>query len=96
MRWKDRLELLGEYGTLGFVITRGGSMSEVKYPQKEQNTDEFLDVPLEQVWRNVRLACELFDMARDIKTLELKRRYPDASDSWIQTEVLRLIEKGCQ
>ena len=71
-------------------------MSEVKYPQKKPNSGECFDIPREQVWRNVRLACELFDMARDIKTLELRRRYPDASDSWIQTEVLRLIEKGCQ
>jgi hypothetical protein len=57
---------------------------------------ELSGVSREQVWRKVRIACELFDMARDIKLLELKRRHPEASDAWLQSEVLRLIEMGCQ
>jgi hypothetical protein len=72
------------------------AVAKSEIPPKMPNSTDVSGICREQVWRNVRLACELFDMARDIKTLELKRRYPDASDTWIQSEVLRLIEKGCQ
>lgn len=50
----------------------------------------------EQIWQNVSAVCELFDMARDIKMLELRRRHPLASEEWILSEALRLIELGCR
>ncbi len=36
--------------------------------------------PKERVWQNISAVCDLFDMARDIKILELGRRYPEAHD----------------
>jgi hypothetical protein len=44
--------------------------------------------------RRVEITCELFEMAFEIKSLELRRRNPDASDDWIRDEALRLIEVG--
>lgn len=44
--------------------------------------------------RRVEIMCELFEMAYEIKSLELKRRNPDASDAWVRSETLRLIEAG--
>jgi len=35
-------------------------------------------------------------MARDIKMLELRRRHPLASEEWILSEALSLIELGCR
>jgi len=51
--------------------------------------------PKERVWQNVQMVCGLFDMARSIKTLQLRRQHPDASQEWIDQEVLALIERGC-
>ncbi len=50
----------------------------------------------ERIWQNMSAVCELFDMARDIKMLELRRRYPIASEEWILSEALHLIERGCR
>jgi hypothetical protein len=41
------------------------------------------------------MVCGLFDMARSIKTLQLRRQFPDASWEWIDREALALIERGC-
>jgi hypothetical protein len=51
--------------------------------------------PKERVWQNIQMVCGLFDMARSIKTLQLRRQHPDASQEWIDQEVLALIERGC-
>ena len=32
----------------------------------------------ERVWQNIQMVCGLFDMARSIKTLQLRRQHPDA------------------
>lgn len=50
----------------------------------------------ERVWSSVLAVCSLFDMARDMKILQLRRQYPDAPDTWVINEALRLIEQGCQ
>lgn len=46
--------------------------------------------------RRVEIACGLFETPFEIKTLELRRRNPEASDEWIRDEALRLIEVGCR
>lgn len=46
------------------------------------------------VIRRVEIMCELFDLAYEMKSLELQRRNPDATDDWIRSETLRLIEAG--
>ena len=46
--------------------------------------------------RRVEIACGLFETAFEIKTLELRRRNPEATDAWIRDEALRLIEVGCR
>lgn len=46
--------------------------------------------------RRVEMACGLFETAFEIKTLELRRRNPEATDAWIRDEALRLIEVGCR
>jgi len=51
--------------------------------------------PKERVWQNIRMVCGLFDMARSIKSLQLRRQFPDASWEWIDQEALALIERGC-
>jgi hypothetical protein len=50
----------------------------------------------EAMIRRVEIACELFETAFEIKSLELRRRNPDATDAWIRGETLRLIEAGCK
>ena len=50
----------------------------------------------EAIIRRVEIACELFETAFEIKSLELRRRNPDATDEWIRSETLRLIEAGCK
>ena len=44
----------------------------------------------------VEITCGLFETAFEIKTLELRRRNPEASDEWIRDVALRLIEVGCR
>jgi hypothetical protein len=62
-----------------------------------QSLSRVADLPAkEQIWQNVSAVCELFDMARDIKMLELRRRHPLASEEWILSEALSLIELGCR
>jgi hypothetical protein len=39
----------------------------------------------------VRVMCDLFNLAFEMKSLELERRYPEASKDWIKQETLRLI-----
>ena len=51
--------------------------------------------PKERVWQNIHMLCGLFDMARSIKTLQLRRLHPEASQEWIDHEALALIERGC-
>ena len=50
----------------------------------------------EAIIRRVEIACELFETAFEIKSLELRRRNTDATDEWIRAEILRLIEAGCK
>jgi hypothetical protein len=50
----------------------------------------------EAMIRRVEIACELFETAFEIKSLELRRRNPHATDDWIRGETLRLIEAGCK
>lgn len=42
----------------------------------------------------VRIVCDLFNLAFEMKSLELERRFPQATPEWIKTETLRLIEVG--
>ena len=42
----------------------------------------------------VRIVCDLFNLAFEMKSLELERRFPQAMPEWIKTETLRLIEVG--
>jgi hypothetical protein len=44
--------------------------------------------------KRVEIMCGLFDLAYELKSLELKRRNPLASQEWIREETLRLIEAG--
>jgi len=44
--------------------------------------------------RRVEITCELFELAFEIKYLELKRQNPKASYAWLRLETLRLIELG--
>lgn len=46
------------------------------------------------VIRRVRIMCDLFNMAFEIKSLALERKFPEASPEWIKQETLRLIESG--
>jgi hypothetical protein len=46
------------------------------------------------ILRRVRMTCDLFNLAFEMKSLELERRFPDASEAWIKQETLRLIEAG--
>lgn len=48
----------------------------------------------EAMMRRLEITCQLFEMAYEIKFLELQRRNPDASEEWIRAETLRLIEAG--
>jgi hypothetical protein len=50
----------------------------------------------EAMIRRVEIACELFETAFEIKSLELRRRNPNATVEWIRAETLRLIEAGCK
>jgi hypothetical protein len=50
----------------------------------------------EAIIRRVEIACELFETAFEIKSLELRRRNTDATDEWIRAETLRLIEARCK
>ncbi len=63
----------------------------------EQFTEQSEDsLSKERIWQNVSAVCDLFDMARDIKILELRRRFPLATNEWIISEALSLIERGSQ
>lgn len=42
----------------------------------------------------VEIMCGLFELAYELKSLELKRRNPDVPDDWIKSETLKLIEAG--
>jgi hypothetical protein len=44
--------------------------------------------------RRFAIMCGLFETAYEIKSLELQRRHPEASEAWIHAETLRLIEAG--
>ena len=44
--------------------------------------------------QRVRLMCDLFNLAFEMKSLELERQHRDASPEWIKQETLRLIESG--
>ncbi len=57
-----------------------------------QGAAECLSDP--RIIRRVETVCELFEMAYEIKSLELKRRHPYSTEQWIHTETLRLIEAG--
>ncbi len=57
---------------------------------------DFEQPELERIWASIQAVCGLFDMARDIKILQLKRQYPEAADGWIMSEALRMIEEGCK
>jgi len=59
-----------------------------------QNQEDALVHSDPDVIRRVEIMCELFDVAYEIKFLELKRRHPEATDEWIKQETLRLIEIG--
>jgi hypothetical protein len=48
----------------------------------------------EAMMRRFAIMCGLFETAYEIKSLELRRRHPEASEAWIHTETLRLIEAG--
>lgn len=48
----------------------------------------------EAMMRRIFIMCGLFETAYEIKSLELKRRHPAASEAWIHAETLRLIEAG--
>ena len=53
--------------------------------------------PLNQniaIIQRVRMMCDLFNLAFEMKSLELERRHRDASPEWIKQETLRLIEAG--
>jgi hypothetical protein len=47
-----------------------------------------------RIIRRVETVCELFEMAYEMKSLELRRQHPDARDEWIHAETLKLIEAG--
>lgn len=60
---------------------------------KEQNSE----APSEHrdaVIARVRVMCDLFNLAFEMKSLELERRNPTANPGWIKQETLRLIELG--
>jgi len=44
--------------------------------------------------QRVRMMCDLFNLAFEMKSLELERHHPEASPEWIKQETLRLIESG--
>jgi hypothetical protein len=46
------------------------------------------------IMQRVRISCDLFNMAYEIKYLELQRKNPDARPDWIKQETLRLIALG--
>jgi hypothetical protein len=46
--------------------------------------------------RRVEITCELFNLAFEMKYLELKRRNPDAGDDWLRAETLQLIALGAK
>lgn len=49
-----------------------------------------------RIIRRVEIMCELFEMAYEIKSLELRRRNVGASENWIRSETLRLIAAESQ
>jgi hypothetical protein len=51
---------------------------------------------LDQSVRNIKVVCDLYDLAVAIKSLELKRKNPDATEEWLLREALILIERGCR
>jgi hypothetical protein len=51
-------------------------------------------VPMSVAMKRVEIMCGLFEMAFEIKSLELRRRNPEATDEWIRNETLRLIDAG--
>jgi len=64
-------------------------------PDKTQNESEFAVVVSDPVIiRRVEMTCELFELAYEMKYLELKRRNPKAADEWLRAETLRLITLG--
>lgn len=50
--------------------------------------------PPDVIIRRVRIMCDLFNLAFEMKSLELKRRHREASPDWIKQETLWLIELG--
>lgn len=50
----------------------------------------------DDIIKRIEITCGLFEAAFEIKSLELRRRHPQASDDWIRHETLRLIESGCK
>ena len=72
-------------------------MSPTSAYKESQSTTRVSDMPSkERIWQNINAVCELFDLARDIKMLELRRRHPQVNDAWILNEALCLIERGCR
>jgi len=61
------------------------SSDDVKVPELSES---------EVMMRRFTIMCGLFETAYEIKSLELKRRHPTASEAWIHEETLRLIEAG--
>lgn len=52
--------------------------------------------PEEAILERVQITCDLFNLAFEMKSLELERQYPEAKPEWIKRETLRLIELGCR
>jgi hypothetical protein len=50
----------------------------------------------ESIIERVHIVCDLFNLAFEMKSLELERRFPDAKPEWIKQETLRLIALGCE
>jgi hypothetical protein len=66
-----------------------------QYSDKTRSTPETSGcISDPRIIRRVETVCELFEMAYELKSFELKRRHPEATDGWIHSETLKLIEAG--
>jgi hypothetical protein len=66
-------------------------------PNSSQNLAKSMNVVSDPaIIRRVEITCELFNLAFEMKYLELKRRNPDAGDDWLRAETLQLIALGAK
>ena len=50
----------------------------------------------EAILKKLRIVSDLFEMAMKIKSQQLRRQHPEATEDQIRAMALELVEKGCR